>query len=63
VSMPRLERAKRRIALFPRDASYKPLPGFKTPSPALPQGEGALSDANHSPLAAISDFPNEAWEL
>jgi len=60
---PHLERAKQRISVFPRATSYKPHAAFQTPTPALSLGEGVLSDANHSPLAAISDFPNEAWEL
>ena len=31
-------------------------PVSKTPTPALPKGEGVLSDANHSPLTAVSSF-------
>ncbi len=75
-SRPHKKRAKRRIAVFPRATSYKLLAGFGTPTPTLPQGEGALPDTkrklrascqlqNYGPRATgylppFPDSPDEA---
>ena len=42
------ERTVQRTAVFPQATSYRPRAGSKTPSPALPEGEGDLSDASRS---------------
>ena len=38
------ERAMQRTAVFPQATGYKPRAGSKTPTPTLPEGEGALPD-------------------
>ena len=43
------EHAKRRITVFLQATNYEPQASFQTPTPTLPEGEGALLDAGCEP--------------